>query len=228
MPVTADNSSILPGESGAREPRHPLSMSEAAPTLERMSTITIEPATQSRFADAEHALTGGGDGASCQCQWWLMTNNEFEHTTRSEKEEILRTELGTTPSPALIAYVDGVAAGWIRVGPRIRQPKLARTRQFQASPSPWDDPDVWAVTCFVIRREYRKQGLNRRLLDAAVEHARDSGARVLEAYPSDPSAKKIPTNDLYVGILSTFLAAGFHEVARPKPHRTIVQLELAG
>jgi len=201
-------------------------MSEAASTLDRMSTITIEPATQSRFADAEHALTGGGDGASCQCQWWLLTGTQFDHTSRAEKEEMLRIELGTTPSPALVAYVDGVAAGWVRVGPRPRQPRLARTRAFQASPSPWDDPDVWAVTCFVVRREYRNQGLNKKLLDAAIAHARESGARVLEAYPSDTSVQKIPTNDLYIGVLSTFLAAGFHEVARPKPHRTIVQLDL--
>ncbi|WEG10011.1 GNAT family N-acetyltransferase [Microbacterium horticulturae] len=192
-----------------------------------MSTITIEPATQSRFADTEHALTGGGDGASCQCQWWLMTSREFDSTSREEREERLRIELGTTPSPALIAYVDGVAAGFVRVGPRIKQPRLARTRNFQGSPSPWDEPDVWAVTCFVVRREYRNQGLNRRLLDAAIVHARENGARVLEAYPGDTSAKKIPANDLFVGALSTFVAAGFHEVAdRPKPHRTIVQLDL--
>jgi len=202
-------------------------MSDPTPTVDRMSTITIEPATQDRFADTEHALTGGGDGASCQCQWWLMTNSEFDHTTREEKEERLRIELGTTPAPALIAYVDGVPAGFVRVGPRIKQPKLARTRSFKPSPSPWDDPDVWAVTCFVVRREFRNQGLNRKLLDAAIEHARENGARVLEAYPSDTGAKKIPTNDLFIGVLSTFLAAGFREVVdRPKPHRTIVQLEL--
>lgn len=191
-----------------------------------MSTITIEPATQSRFTDAEHALTGGGDGASCQCQWWLMTGQEFDSTSRAEKEARLHIELGTDPSPALIAYVDGEAAGWVRVGPRTKQPKLARTRWSRASIQAWDDPDVWAVTCFVVRREYRKQGLTARLLDAAIAHARKNGARVLEAYPSDTSAAKIPVNDLYIGVLSVFEAAGFREVARPKPHRVIVQLEL--
>ncbi|UUT35137.1 GNAT family N-acetyltransferase [Microbacterium elymi] len=192
-----------------------------------MSTITIEPATQSRFEDAEHALSGGGDGASCQCQWWLMRGKDWDVTTRPQREQMLHDELASAPTPALIAYVDGEPAGWVRVGPRVRQPRLAHTRAFAATPHAWDDPDVWAVTCFVVRKEYRGQGLNARLLDAAIAHARANGARVLEAYPTDTTVGKTPVNDLYIGILSVFLAAGFHEVARPKPHRTIVELDLA-
>ncbi|GAA3777368.1 hypothetical protein GCM10022240_30930 [Microbacterium kribbense] len=156
-----------------------------------------------------------------------MPNKDWQATTRRQREQLLHDELGTSPAPALIAYVDGEAAGWVRVGPRPAQPRLARTRAFAASPHDWDDPDVWAVSCFVVRREYRRQGLNARLLAAAIEHARAHGARVLEAYPTDTTAKKTPVNDLYIGILSVFVAAGFREVARPNPHRVIVELDLA-
>ena len=195
-----------------------------------MAQITIEPATAGRFDDAQHALTGGGDGRSCQCQWWTLTNADFDKTTLDERRELLRDELAETPSPALIAYVDGEAAGWVRVGPRTRQVRLARTRNLTShSDEPWDDEAVWAVTCFVVRKEHRKQGLNARLLAAAVDYARAAGARVLEAYPLDTDAgRKIPVNDLYHGVLSTFEQAGFHEVARPRPHLAIVSLDLAG
>ena len=71
--------------------------------------------------------------------------------------------------------------------------------------------------------------LGARLLDAAIDFARTSGARVVEAYPLDPDAgKKIPSNELFHGVLSTFEEAGFREVARPKPHLAIVSLDLAG
>mgnify|MGYP001031278936 CR=1 FL=1 len=199
-------------------------MSDVATTVAGMSTITIEPATAERFDDAQHALTGGGDGASCQCQWWMLRNKDWQSTSRAERTEMLRTEVEAAPSPALIAYVDGEAAGWVRVGPRTAQTRLAHTRTFAASPHPWDDPDVWAVTCFVVRREFRGRGLNHTLLDAAIIHARTNGARVIEAYPIDVPASKRPTNDLYIGVLSVFLAAGFEEVARPKPDLAIVQL----
>ena len=194
-----------------------------------MANITIEPATADRFDDAQHALTGGGDGRSCQCQWWTITNAEFQRTPIEQRQAMLRDEMQVAPPPALIAYVDGEAAGWVRVGPRTRQIRLGRTRNFTAhSEEPWDDDAVWAVSCFVVRKEFRRQGLNARLLEAAVDFARAGGARVIEAYPVDPDAgKKIPVNDLYHGVLSTFEQASFREIARPKPYLAIVALDLA-
>ncbi len=192
-----------------------------------MSEIRIEPAVSERFDDIQQALSGGGDGAACQCMWWLLTAREWDAATTADREEMFRAEVDAGPPPGLVAYVDGAPAGWVRVGPRTRQPRLARSRNYAASPDPFDDPDVWAVSCFVVRREFRRQGLNGALLGAAVSFARDGGARVVEAYPLDPTVRKTSSNELYHGALSTFASAGFHEVARPKPYLAIVQLDLA-
>lgn len=192
-----------------------------------MPTITIAPATADRFDDAEHALTGGGDGRSCQCQWWTITNAEFQKISADEREALLKSEVDAGPPPALIAYVDGEAAGWVRVGPRDAQVRIPRTREIAAATAqPFDDPSVWSVSCFVVRKEHRGLGLNAALLEAAIDHARTGGARVIEAYPIDPTAAKRSSNELFRGVLSVFLAAGFTQVARPKVDRAIVQLEL--
>ncbi|MHC3000604.1 GNAT family N-acetyltransferase [Microbacterium sp. HJ5] len=191
-----------------------------------MAQITIEPATPARFDDAQHALTGGGDGRSCQCQWWTLTNARFQALSTEEREQLLRDEIAAGPPPALIAYVDGEPAGWVRVGPRTAQVRLSRTRNYASSTEePWDDDDVWAVSCFVVRREHRGAGLNARLLAAAVDFAREGGARVIEAYPVDPGAgSRKSANELYHGTVSTFAAAGFREVARPRPDVAVVSL----
>jgi GNAT superfamily N-acetyltransferase len=193
-----------------------------------MSDIVIAPATADRFGDAQHALTGGGDGKSCQCQWWMITNAEFQRSTVDERRELLRREMEDHgPAPALIAYVDGEAAGWVRVGPRPAQVRIGRTREIASHTLlPLDDPGVWAISCFVVRREYRGRGLNTTLLAAAIDHARAHGVRTLEAYPYDTSAAKQTTNQLYKGVLSVFEAAGFTVAARPKPDRAIVTLDL--
>ncbi|MCC2031795.1 GNAT family N-acetyltransferase [Microbacterium allomyrinae] len=193
-----------------------------------MAHITIEPVTADRFDDAEHALSGGGDGRSCQCQWWTLTNAEWQKTSREERRTMLHDEVDAGPPPALIAYVDGEPAGWVRVGPRTRQVRLARTRNFAShSEEEWDDPDVWAVSCFVVRKEHRREGLNAQLLDAAIDFARRCGARVLEAYPRDPErGPKKPANELFHGVVSTFEGAGFREVARPRPDLAIMSLDL--
>lgn len=189
-----------------------------------MAEIVIVPASTDRFGDAEHALTGGGDGGSCWCQWWMLRAKDFEATPTDEKRELLRRDLEAEPASALLAYIDGVPGGWVKVSPRPAQPRLALTRNFQQSPEPFDDPSVWAVTCFVVRREFRRQGVSERLLDAAVAHARSHGARVIEGYPVDTDVSKASSNDLYHGALSTFVGAGFAEVARPARSRPIVSL----
>lgn len=191
-----------------------------------MSQIEIVPASADRFADVEHALTGGGDGASCWCQWWMLRNKDFQATTNDERRELLRGDLTAAPASALLAYVDGEAAGWVKVSPRPDQPRLALTRAFQHSPEPFDDASVWAITCFVVRRDHRGAGVSNHLLAAAVDHARTHGARIVEAYPVDTAAKKTSSNELFHGALSSFLDAGFTEVARPAAARAIVSLAL--
>ncbi|WP_243226107.1 GNAT family N-acetyltransferase [Microbacterium sp. CIAB417] len=192
-----------------------------------MPEITTEPATPQRWEDVQHTFSGGGDGRSCQCAWFTLTNAEFNRSTAEERRELLHDEVDAGPPPGLIAYVDGEPAGWVRVGPRTVQRRIARTRAIVTStPEPLDDESVWAITCFVVRKEYRGLGLNARLLDAAVVFARSSGARVVEGYPVDTSPGRVRSNDLFHGALSTFLSAGFSESAAPKPGRPIVALAL--
>ena len=141
---------------------------------------------------------------------------------------MLRDELARDTPPALIASVDGEPAGWVRIGPRPAQRRIARTRMIvRSTAEPLDDDSVWAVTCFVVRREHRGRGLTARLLDAAVSFAADRGARVIEGYPIDTAVGSHPANDLYHGVLSVFLAAGFRESARPAPDRPLVTLRVA-
>ena len=81
------------------------------------------------------------------------------HTLPVHLRALLRTDLAQTPASALIAYVDGEPAGWVKVSPRPDQPRLALTKAFQQSPEPFDDTSVWAISCFVVRREHRGVGL---------------------------------------------------------------------
>lgn len=175
-----------------------------------MPTITVELATADRWTDVQHALTGGGDGASCQCIWPMITSKEWNTTSVDERTDMLRTEIHDGPPPGMLAYLDGEPVAWVRVGPRIRQRRILRTRAIaKTTAEPVDAEDVWAITCFVVRREHRGKGLTRRLLDAAVKYAAVSGARVIEAYPVDTDGAHHRANDLYHGTVSTFTAAGF-------------------
>ena len=153
---------------------------------------------------------------------WMLRAKDFSAATRDERRELLRGDPAAPVASALLAYVDDEAAGWVKVSPRPDQPRLARTRNFQQSPEPFDDPSVWAITCFVVRREHRGAGVANRLLAAAVDHARAHGARVIEGYPIDTAAVKVSSNDLFHGALSTFDQLGFSRDRMIGKHRWVV------
>ena len=83
------------------------------------------------------------------------------------------------------------------------------------------DPElegVWSVTCFVVRKGFRRQGLMYELAAATVEYGRQVGARVLEGYPTEPPpGKTVIWDEASVGLLQVFLDAGYEVVASPDP-----------
>lgn len=196
-----------------------------------MTQITVSPADSHSWPAVERALTGGGDGSSCWCQWFRLTAREFEGSSREERRSALRQEVeeGERP-PGLLAHVDGKVAGWCRVAPRVEQPRLNRSRIVrQGSSHPSADEGVWAVTCFVVRREFRRHGVARALALAAVDFARDQGATGVEAYPVDTTARpQMRDNELFHGDIGLFRAAGFVEVTHPSPGRAVMELDLTG
>jgi len=192
-----------------------------------MPTITTALASPDVWDDIQHALSGGGDGRSCQCVWPVLTNKEWQTTDLDQRTTLFQQEVASDHPPGIVVYVDGEAAGWVRIGPRVAQRRLGRTHNIVATTrESLDDDSVWAVSCFVVRREHRGQGLNAALLDAAVSFARESGARVIEGYPIDTAETNVRVNDLFHGALSTFLTAGFTKIPGPKPDRPLVSLEL--
>jgi GNAT superfamily N-acetyltransferase len=46
-----------------------------------------------------------------------------------------------------------------------------------------DDEGVWSVGCLLVRPDRRRHGVARALVEAAPEHVRRWGGRVVEAYP---------------------------------------------
>jgi predicted GNAT family acetyltransferase len=92
---------------------------------------------------------------------------------------------------------------------------------------PVDDRPAWSITCFVIPKVHRRQGVASELLQASVEYARTQGAEVVEGYPIDPDKESVPAFWSWMGFASMFESAGFEEVARQSATRPLMRLELA-
>ena len=149
--------------------------------------------------------------------------------TIEDVEAVFDTGCGTRgPTSGLIGYVDGVPAGWVAVEPRENYPRIwSRKKSWMRM-----DPElagVWSVTCFVVRKGFRKQGLMYELAAATVEYGRQVGAPVLEGYPTEPPpGKTVIWDEASVGLLDVFLDAGYEVVTSPTLRRRVVRLQLSG
>jgi GNAT superfamily N-acetyltransferase len=154
--------------------------------------------------------------------YFRLSRAEFERRQGASNRRALHRLVAGGGAPGLIAYLDGVPAGWVALAPRAEYPLLGRSRIL----SPVDDKPVWSVVCFFVVRAARGRGLTVALLRKAAAFARRRGARCLEGYPLDVARGKVPDAFAYYGLASAFRQAGFHEVARRSATRPIMRLEL--
>jgi GNAT superfamily N-acetyltransferase len=86
-----------------------------------------------------------------------------------------------------------------------------------------DDLPVWSLSCFYVRKGYRRQGVTSLLIAAALKAAKYAKAPAIEAYPLDRNLTPSATS---TGITSTFERAGFKTVACRVPPRPIMRYDL--
>lgn len=196
--------------------------------------LVIVPANEASCDDLRAVFGTRGSGARCWCQRYKLARGEaFKHVPAEERAHRLRmqTECGNPRSKTtsgLVAFLEGAPVGWCAVEPRTHYPGLLRVYRV-----PWEgrdedrgDDSVWALTCLFVRAGYRRRGLSYALVRAAVEHARERGARALEGYPmlTDPGQRVI-WDEIHVGTRLVFEAAGFRQVSRPTKRRVVMRID---
>ncbi|MEV0392322.1 GNAT family N-acetyltransferase [Polymorphospora rubra] len=193
--------------------------------------LTVVPANEASWDDLV-AILGTADAGRCRCQRFKVAGWIWRDSTQEGRTARLRAQTGCGDPAApttsgLVGYVDGEPVGWVAVEPRTAYPKLRTSRV------PWsgrnedrDDPGVWAVTCFVVRKGWRGRGLTYLLARATVDFARDRGARALEAYPmiTEPG-KQVTWGELHVGARQVFEDAGFAQVSHPTLRRVVMRFD---
>jgi GNAT superfamily N-acetyltransferase len=193
--------------------------------------ISVVPANAASWEDLRAIFGSRGQASRCQCQRYKLRPREsfaaFPAEVRAqrlrEQTDCGHPESGTTSG--LVAYLDGEPVGWCAVEPRTVYAGLVRNHRV-----PWDgraedkaDAGVWAATCLFTRAGFRKRGISRALARAAVDFARERGARALEAYPM--TTKHAIAEELHVGTEGVFADAGFIAVNRPTVRRVVMRID---
>jgi GNAT superfamily N-acetyltransferase len=196
--------------------------------------LSIVPANEASCEDLQAVFGTRGPAANCQCQRYKLRPREaFRKFPVEERARRLRqqTRCGHADSEmtsGLVAYLDGEPVGWCAVEPRPAFTGLLRNNRV-----PWEgraedktDDTVWAITCVFARAGFRGRGVAYALARAAVDFARERGARALEAYPliTQPD-QRIAWDEIHVGSRSIFEKAGLAEIHRPTLRRVVMRVD---
>jgi len=188
----------------------------------KANAIAIHPLTPDRWDDFETLFGKNGACAGCWCTWWQLSQSEWLSTKGEGTKRRMRALVKKGPPPGLLAYAGDEAVGWCAVAAREAYPRLARSKIL----APVDDAPVWSVTCFFVRRDWRRRGVTVALLDGASRWVAGQGGRIIEGYPTD-TRKEQPAAFVHHGLLGAFTRAGFREVARRSKTRPIVRRKAA-
>jgi GNAT superfamily N-acetyltransferase len=180
--------------------------------------LSIYPLTLDRWPAFENLFEKQWPVGQCWCMYWRLGNEYRERPSDQNKADFFDV-VSNGPPPGLLAFDGDLVVGWCQLTPRDALPWLDHTWRVKRI----DDLPVWFISCFYIRKGYRKRGITSAFIRAALQAARDACAPALEAYPLDAQLTPSASG---TGYLSAFLRAGFKVVARHVPPLPIVRFDL--
>jgi GNAT superfamily N-acetyltransferase len=182
--------------------------------------LTVRTLTPDLWPDLEDLFGKNGASNGCWCMYWRL-GPEYRKRPREKNRSAFRKIVVQGPPPGLLAFHGEKAVGWCQLTMRDdlgwlkRKPALG---QVDALP-------VWSLSCFFVRRGYRRQGVMSALIAAALKAARRARAQALEAYPVD-TARPGSTSNVFTGTASAFKRLGFKTVARRTARRPVMRHDL--
>jgi GNAT superfamily N-acetyltransferase len=180
--------------------------------------LAIRPLTPDLWPDLEDLFGEKGACNGCWCMYCRI-GSAYRKQPADKNKAAFRAIVKRGPPPGLLAFDGDRAVGWCQVTPRDELPALDRSWRLKRV----DDVPVWALSCFYVRIGYRRKGVTKALISAALKVAKRSKAPALEAYPFDAAVSPSTSS---TGFAATFARAGFKVVARRDPPRPIMRYDL--
>ena len=186
--------------------------------------MDIRPLTPSLIAEVQRLFETDRAADYCQCMWFLIPVKLYHAQGAIGNRAAMAVLAEASEAPlGLLAFEDDEPVAWCALGPRSRYARAILTPTY-AGRDPSEDDRVWLIPCVFVRRDRRRAGLTDALIRAAMDAAREAGAKALEAFPL--TAGKSQGKDVQVGFETTFARHDFQVLARPSANRVRMRLEL--
>ena len=183
----------------------------AACSVSEFSTKQLSKRT---WRDFERLFETHPAPGACPC--WCMHNHRSGREKKSTPRAVWikrnhrdkKALVEQRRSHGILVYSHGEPVGWCQYGLMKELPRIDINPKYRKLASA-SDKMLWRITCFVVRKKYRRHGVARTALKAALAAIQKQGGGVVEAYP----IKRWGAYADYRGTVSMFEKEGFQIVA---------------
>jgi GNAT superfamily N-acetyltransferase len=188
------------------------------------ATLTVRPLTSDTWDDFETVMGDIGGARGCWCMHWRLSTEEWMRGKGDGNRTAMRDLAKRPTPPGVVAYLDDEPIAWCGFGDRSDFPRMQRSSLLK----PVDDEPVVSLTCLLVKKGHRGEGLSSKLIVAVCDYlSATAETRTVEAYPVEPvTGRRAGADTAMTGIASAFLAAGFTEVARRRSDRPVMRYSL--
>lgn len=194
------------------------------------SVITARPATAADIDGLASLFEATHN--PCHCRYFHFEGDKNDWLARCALEQgNNRAEMSDAianrrdDGHGVVAEADGAIVGWAKIAPVPAIPKAYAQRYYARLACLQGNRDgVWLLACFLVHPAWRRRGVSRALIRAAIAEATRLGARALEALPRDvaPPARD---EELFTGSIPTLESEGFAR-AGGDPAYPVLRLEI--
>jgi GNAT superfamily N-acetyltransferase len=174
-----------------------------------MENIFIKPVNRNNWTDFEELFESKGGPSYCWCMVWRMTKEELKQNTSECRKEYIKKRVWSDIPIGLLGYIENKAFAWCSIAPRETHQRLYGDENIE---------NVWSITCFYIKKEFRKKGITEFLIENAKKYAQENGAKYIEAYPVE---KESPSYR-FMGFIKTFEKSGFKYIKMAGTRRHVM------
>jgi len=155
------------------------------------------------FFDRE-AFADNPEWAACYCLFYHTPDPDWEARSGAQNREEASARIRSVALRGFLAYRGGRPIGWCQADGKERFARLAaESEQWGAALA---EERLLSVVCFVIAPDCRRQGVARRLLQAACRSGAAQGYHWAEAYPRKQA---LSAAQAYHGPLALYRREGF-------------------
>ncbi len=153
----------------------------------------------------------------CWCIYYHRARPVLRGASREEREAVNKKDkknlVRQGRSHSLLVYDGRKLVGWCQYGSKEELPRIDAGRNYRKLTPLAVDKKLWRITCFYVDREYRKKGVAKTALRAALDSIRKQGGGIAEAYPVVSSKMAANPEWLWFGTPGMFRRERFRPVS---------------